>query len=101
MGIDVQLRGEDGKVVAEVPDGKMILARAAATKFTGTRLLQYLMPYGDAVFNQAQARDLRDDLITVLESENGGPLADMASSILPLVDRLGTEVHLYLRFSGD
>lgn len=101
MGIDVRLRGEAGQVVAEVPDGRMILARAALNKFTGTRLLQYLMPYGDAVFNQAQAGDLRDDLIAVIESEKSGPLADMASSILPIVERLDTEVHLYLWFTGD
>lgn len=101
MGIDVRLKREGGEVLAEVPDGKMTLARAAATRFTEMRLLRYLMPYGDTVFNQAQAGDLRDDLVAVLDSEQSGPLADMLSAILPLVDRLDAEVHLYLWFIGD
>jgi hypothetical protein len=101
MGIDVRLQGEDGKVLAEVPDGKMTLARAATSRFSETRLLRYLMPYGDAVFNQAQAGDLRDDLVALLDSEQSGPLAAVVRAILPLVDRLAAEVHLYLWFIGD
>ena len=101
MGIDVRLKGEDGKALAEVLDGKMVLAPAATTRFSETRLLRYVMPYGDAVFNQAQAGDLRDDLLCILDSEHGGPLADMVNAILPLVDQLASEVHLYLWFIGD
>jgi hypothetical protein len=44
MGIDVRLEGEDGRVLAEVGDGRMVLARASQGSLTGTRLLRYLMP---------------------------------------------------------
>jgi hypothetical protein len=101
MGIDVRLEGEDGEAIQEVGDGQMILARAAVSALDGTRLLRYLMPYGDTVFNQAQAADLSDDLRQVIREHSGTPLAEVASRIEPLVERLGSETHLYLWFRGD
>jgi hypothetical protein len=38
------------------------LSELRTAPWMGTRLLRYVMPYGDTVFNQAQAGDLRDDL---------------------------------------
>ena len=101
MGIDVQLRGERGDVVGEVGDGTMALSRAAQGALTETRLLRYLMPYGDTVFNQAQARDLADDIQGVVRERAGTPLVDLLTKVLPLVERLSSEVHLYLWFVGD
>lgn len=101
MGINVQLRKESGEIVSEVGDPKMVLSRAARDKFSGTRLLKYLMPWGDAIFNQAQAGELAID-ITKTKSENPDtPLFQLLSDIEPLVDRLGRETHLYLWFVGD
>jgi hypothetical protein len=60
MGIEVRLKTESGEILAEVNDRQMALSRSTSGPLTGTRLLRYLMPYGDAVFNQAQARDLRE-----------------------------------------
>jgi hypothetical protein len=37
MGIDVQLRGEDGNVLEEVPDSDMVLSRASQRQFADTR----------------------------------------------------------------
>jgi len=103
MGIDVRLEGEDGRVLEEVGDGRMVLARACQASLAGTRLLRYLMPYGDTVFNQAQAQaqDLRDDIREVMREHSGTPLADMASRIEPMAERLLSETHLYLWFVGD
>ena len=44
MGIDVQLRGENGGVIDEVGDRHMALSRAAQGALSGTRLLKYLVP---------------------------------------------------------
>lgn len=38
-GIEVQLRAENGDIVAAVSDPEMVLSRAAREKFSGTRLL--------------------------------------------------------------
>ena len=69
--------------------------------FSETRLLRYLMPYGDAVFNQAQAPDLLDDLRHIVNSARGTVLSDLAVSIEPLAERLASDVHVYLWFIGN
>jgi hypothetical protein len=101
MGIQIQLRRENGEVLAEVHDPKMILSRAAVSAFSGTRLLRYLMPWGDTVFNQAQAADLQSDVKEVLQTHNDKPLGDMLRAFSPLIDRLSAELHVYLWFMGD
>ncbi len=102
MGIDAQLRDEVGQILAEVGDPGGLLARAATRHaLSGTVLLRYLMPWGDAVFNQAQAADLLRDLRSVRSEHEGRPLAAHLQSIEPLVERLQGEVHHYLWFVGD
>jgi hypothetical protein len=101
MGIDVLLKREDGEVIDAVHDNRMTLSLATAGPLTGTRLLRYLVPWGDAIFNQAQAGDLRDDIRQILRSHSGTPLAEVLASIEPLVERLSSETHVYLWFVGD
>jgi hypothetical protein len=101
MGIDVRLKRESGEVLAEVGDPKMVLSRATQHAFSGTRLLKYLVPWGDAVFNQAQANDLKGDIRQLLRSHPGTPLADILANLEPLIDRLSSETHAYLWFVGD
>jgi hypothetical protein len=101
MGIGAQLRNESGKVLDEVSDRRMALSRAARGVLSETRLLKYLLPSGDAVFNQAQANDLADDIRAVVSAHAGAPLADVLTDVERLVDRLSRETHLYLWFVGD
>ena len=101
MGINVQLRGEDSKVLGEVSDTDMVLARAAPNQLGDTRLLKYLIPWGDAVFNQAQAADLSDDIRVVCNRQAGSPLSVRLGEVQDLVDQLSTGTHLYLWFIGD
>jgi hypothetical protein len=101
MGIDVRLKREDGEVIGEVDDFRMTLSRATSGPLTGTRLLRYLVPWGDAIFNQAQASDLIDDIHQILRSHPGTPLAELLASVEPLVQRLSNETHAYLWFVGD
>ena len=101
MGIEVRLKRESGEVLGEVDDHQMALSRATSGPLMGTRLLRYLMPWGDAVFNQAQADDLRDDVRLLLRSHGGTPLADVLAKVEPLIERLSTETHAYLWFIGD
>ncbi|MEI7698593.1 MAG: hypothetical protein WCK86_02255 [Planctomycetia bacterium] len=101
MGIDAQLRGEDGEVLAEAGDPQMVLSRATGSQLFSTRLLRYLVPWGDAIFNQAQANDLANDIAKVKGECPGSPLFKALSEIEPLVERLANESHLYLWFVGD
>src|SRR5688572_24202958 len=101
MGIDVQLRGEGGEVIEAVCDPQMVLSRAARTRFSGTRLLQYVVPWGDAAFNQAQASDLAADIRFIRNASAGTPLSQLLSEVEPLVEKLSREAHFYLWFVGD
>jgi len=93
MGIDVRLKRESGEVLAEVGDPKMVLSRATQHAFSGTRLLKYIVPWGDAVFNQAQAEDLESDIADVKRASADPQLSDILSEIEPLVARLSSETH--------
>jgi hypothetical protein len=88
MGIDVRLRRESGEVLAEVGDPRMVLSRATQSTFSGTHLLKYLMPWGDAMFNQAQADDLASDIAHVKAAHPDTPLHAMLEQIEPLVATL-------------
>jgi hypothetical protein len=101
MGINALLKTADSEVIAEVLDPQNTLAGAANGAFAGTRLLRYLMPYGDAIFNQAQASDLANDITRVCSTNEGTILGDHLLEIRPLVDWLSSEIHVYLWFEGD
>jgi hypothetical protein len=101
MGIEVQLRREDDEILDAVGDPQMVLSKAARNGFSGTRLLKYVVPWGDAMFNQAQADDLATDIRTVKEANSGTALFELLSAVEPLVERLSREVHVYLWFVGD
>ena len=80
----------------------MVLSRAAQhDSFAGTRLLKYLMPWGDAVFNQAQADDLGSDIADVKRTGTDPQLLEVLCQLEPLVDQLNRETHAYLWFIGD
>ncbi len=102
MGIDVQLRRENGQVVASVDDPRMVLSRASIEgRFAETTLLRYLDPYGDAVFNSAQAGDLLTDIRERAHRHPTEAIGEFLRSLEPLVERLSSEAGVYLWFVGD
>jgi hypothetical protein len=102
MGIDASLRTESGEELASVPDPGMVLSRAASSaSFSESRLLRYLVPWGDAMFNQAQASDLRDDIRIYVEANGRSPASEHLRAVGELVEKLAAETHAYLWFIGD
>src|SRR5689334_15545033 len=101
MGINVQLRAENGDVLREILDLDMTLSRAARSAFAETRLLKYVVPWGDAVFNQTQAADLSRDIAIIRGLNPGSGLDNRLSEVQHLVDQLATKPHAYLCFVGD
>jgi len=101
MGIDAQLRRETGEIIVAIDDHAMALSRATGGALAATRLLKYLVPWGDAIFNQAQAEDLRFDIRDVIAANPGSPLSAHLAEVEALVDKLASETHVYLWFVGD
>lgn len=100
MGIDAELRSESGAVLESVADAQNVLSKAQGL-LSGTRLLCYLVPWGDAIFNQAQASDLSNDISEVCSRNESSAVAEHLKKISPLVERLSKETHQYLWFVGD
>ncbi len=100
LGIDVELRNQSGAVVDAIEDTDGILGGSIGL-LSGTRLLCYLVPWGDAVFNQAQAADLLTDMNEVSSRNEGSAVAGHLTNVRPLVEHLSRETHYYLWFMGD
>ncbi len=101
MGINVQLRSEGGEIFEQVYDLDNALSLATQRELTETRLLKYLVPWGDSVFNQAQAVDLDRDVSELLQTRLDRDLKAVLQHARPLLERLGSDAHLYLWFVGD
>jgi hypothetical protein len=102
MGIEAILRTESQEVIGSVLDSDMVLSRAArAGDLSATVLLRYLVPWGDAVFNQAQAEDLIGDIRGLAERNPGSPLSQRLLAIRGLAEQLMATTHSYLWFIGD
>ena len=61
------------------------------------RVLRYLDPYGDTIFNRLQLPDLLRDLTLLLAMEPH-PLGE---ALIALVTQCQAEVHTYVCFYGD
>jgi hypothetical protein len=104
MGIDVHLKSDTGEILDEVADHDMTLSRAATGAFSGSRLLKFLTPWGDAIFNQLQAGDLALDIRdtrATMQASKDTRLLELLDKIEPLVEKLSRESHVYLWFVGD
>lgn len=101
MGIDVQLRKENEEILGQLGDSGALARAAGCGVLQDTRLLRYIVPRGDAVFNQAQADDLLSDIRHVAARKPGSPLACHLVGIEPLVEKLRSDPHIYLWFVGD
>lgn len=68
------------------------------SKSNDIKLIKYLDPYGDTVFNSIQMNDLISDLkyITLIEPDN-----KVIDEIILLAQKCLGEPHQYLSFYGD
>lgn len=101
LAISIELRSELGEVVDSIHDHKEVLSGRYASQLTGTRLLKYIVPWGDAVFNQAQSFDLVADIKDIQSARQSPELIDLLVEVEPLIAKLSSRSSLYLWFVGD
>jgi hypothetical protein len=105
VALTIALEDESGDrhaVVFDEQDLLINLIRKAARKDAAhLRLLDYVDPYGDTVFNQLQMPQISRELDDLLSSTESPEARELLSSIQTLVREAQEGVHLYLRLIGD
>lgn len=94
MTFSISLEDEARNVIETLSSA---LAIESATDLTSFKLLRYLDPYGDTVFNHNQI----DDLITDLKKLDELAIVTDISQIISLAKKCKNEIHTYLCFNGD
>jgi hypothetical protein len=104
MGIEVAWVDERHEVKQIVGDSQQIVSRLAQTrwpKLAGSVCLRFVVPWGDAVFNQAQNRDLLDELNAEIRETSDARVRTHLQMVFRLVELASNEVHTYIKFIGD
>jgi hypothetical protein len=104
MGIDVAWVDERHEQKQVVIDPQQVLARLATSrwpKLTSSVCLRFVDPWGDAVFNQAQNKDLLRELSIEVREESDPQVRAHLQKVINLVELARNEVHTYIKFIGD
>lgn len=103
--MNIILEGEKGNRLATVFDTHGILLtlifETAEKDSECRRLLDFVDPYGDVVFNWLQMKQLSIELDDLSQSAESPEAQDLLSGIQALVKQGLEGVHLYLRLMGD
>lgn len=97
--IQAHLETEDGTRLVSVWD-RVGVADFVRSRSEGTTCMRFIDPYGDTVFNRTQCGVLRDEWVALAD---GAPEAVQRwiDDVAALIERCSTDMHLYVRFSGD
>jgi hypothetical protein len=104
MGINAAWITETGERKQEIFDPRQCLTRLATsrwTKLTHTKCLQFIEPWGDAVFNQSQIPHLLEELRADLPEVREPEIKAHIEKIVRLVERAVEQTHTYIKFIGD
>jgi hypothetical protein len=102
MGITTVLENEDGTALATVEDPTNVLHHALPeAQDSRYQHLTKIDWYGDTVFNRLQAPQLLVEWRTLESDPQGGEAARVLREVGLLIERLGEDVHAYLKFYGD
>jgi len=94
MTFSVSIEDETRKAI-ETLSNPLIIENA--TDLSHFKLLQYLDPYGDTIFNHYQIADL----IVDLERLSKPATSVIISQVISLANRCKNEIHTYLCFNGE
>lgn len=104
MGIDVAWVDEQHEPKQEVYDPRQLLTRLATTrwpKLSSSVCLRFVLPWSDAVFNQAQIPKLLDELRSEISEARDPEVHAHLEKVIRLVERAVNKTHTYIKFIGD
>ena len=102
IGINVYLSDERGKPISDVGEPLVLPAIALPPLDDPTSMiLRYIDPYGNTMFNAAQAAVCRDELRRAATHVDDDGSRQGIAQVANLADQCANEVHLYLWFIGD
>ena len=99
MHIDAHLEREDGTKLETTRD-LIGVADFLRARSEGTACMRFIDPYGETVFNRGQCGVLLDEW-AVLANDVPEDTQGWVNDVAQLIERCATDVHLYVRFSGD
>ena len=94
MRFTITLESETRDIIERL-NGEFVIS--SNTSWSNFKLLQYLDPYGDTIFNCKQIDDLISDLIKFNEIYT----YIIFEQMIALAARCKAEAHTYLCFNGD
>ena len=100
MSLTVQIEGENGSRVGE-PWWHARSTELLAADYPGTCCLQFIDPYGNTIFNQAQLPVLLEELQALRARLHDAELVSVIDALSAFVQRALDRVHIYVRFIGD
>jgi hypothetical protein len=102
MGLIIRLEKEDGSHVEELVDYEDLLADILPDGDDPTsRLLRYVDPYGNTIFNRPQMSDLLAELRALRERSSVDRQRELIKGIQKLAEECQRTTHRYLKFYGD
>lgn len=101
MAITAILQSVDGKKHAEVLDQDYLLAKVWPVGDKSFALLQYIDPYGNAIFNGAQMSEVQKELQVLLEKAPMDDQKRILRRVGALAETCRQHPHFFLRFRGD
>ncbi len=98
MGINAAWIKENGESKQEVFDPQQCLTRLVTSRWhtlSQTRCLQFVEPWGDAVFNQSQVPHLLQELRAELPEAREPEIKAHLEKVIRLVERAVNQTHTY------
>jgi hypothetical protein len=88
----------------EVYDPRQVLTRLATSrwpKLSSSVCLRFILPWSDAVFNQAQIPELLHELRGEATESRDTEVRAHLEKVIQLVERAVNQMHTYIKFIGD
>jgi len=101
MPIICKLETERGEVLGEINDEDLLQGLLPEPNDETFHCLRFIDPYGNTVFNRAQAERFLVELDLLERKARTTPEKELLARIETLARRCRDDVHLYLKFYGD
>jgi hypothetical protein len=102
LGIDIILERGKGDIVESVSDPTNTFHRVLPPlENKNFCCINRIDQYGNTVFNRLQVKDVRNELLMLLNNMQDANLSTFIGQIVELTKRVEAEPHLYLKFVGD